>query len=299
LHDCRLYDIFYFVRLVRFRDGGSARLGALADGALADLTGAGLPSSVEELLRSGEGWREQAERAIADAARVEEEVQLLAPVARPSKILCLGMNFRSHAEEVGVEEESAEPTVFSKLASSLTGPSDPIVLPAEAPDRVDYEAELAVVIGRSGRNVPVEQAAEWVAGYTVANDVSARDWQLKKPAGQWLLGKSFDTFLPFGPALVTPDEAPPPDEMVVRCTVSGEVLQEASIADMIVGIPEAIAYVSRVCTLEPGDVILAGTPDGVGMARQPRRFLLPGDVVETSVSGVGMLRNPVTSADAS
>ncbi len=286
------------MRLIRFRDGGSARLGALADGAVADLTAAGLPSSVEDLLRGGEDWHAQAEAAISSAPRVEEDVQLLPPVARPSKILCLGMNFRSHAEEVGVDGDAAEPTIFSKLASSLIGPSDPIVLPAQAPDRVDYEAELAVVIGRLGREIPVEQAQEWVAGYTVANDVSARDWQLKKPAGQWLLGKSFDTFLPIGPAVVTPDEAPAPDEMVVRCVVSGEVLQEASVADMIVGIPEAIAYVSQVCTLEPGDVILGGTPDGVGMARKPRRFLVAGDVVETSVTGVGVLRNPVTPADA-
>jgi 2-keto-4-pentenoate hydratase/2-oxohepta-3-ene-1,7-dioic acid hydratase in catechol pathway len=287
------------VRFVRFKNGGSVRLGALADGSVADLSAAGLPTSVEDLLRSGEDWRERATEALAGAVRVEEDrVQLLSPVALPSKILCLGMNFRSHSEEVGADEEYVEPTVFSKLASSLTGPSDPIVLPAEAPNRVDYEAELAVVIGRRGRDIPVERATEWIAGYTVANDVSARDWQLKKPAGQWLLGKSFDTFLPFGPAVVTSDEAPPPDEMIVRCVVSGEVLQEASVADMIVGIPEAISYVSRVCTLEPGDIILSGTPGGVGMARNPRRFLAPGDVVETSVSGIGELRNTVTSATA-
>ncbi|HEY1517976.1 MAG TPA: fumarylacetoacetate hydrolase family protein [Solirubrobacteraceae bacterium] len=287
------------MRFVRFKNGGSVRLGALADGSVADLSAAGLPTSVEDLLRSGEDWRERATEALAGAVRVEEDrVQLLSPVALPSKILCLGMNFRSHSEEVGADEEYVEPTVFSKLASSLTGPSDPIVLPAEAPNRVDYEAELAVVIGRRGRDIPVERATEWIAGYTVANDVSARDWQLKKPAGQWLLGKSFDTFLPFGPAVVTSDEAPPPDEMIVRCVVSGEVLQEASVADMIVGIPEAISYVSRVCTLEPGDIILSGTPGGVGMARNPRRFLAPGDVVETSVSGIGELRNTVTSATA-
>lgn len=280
-------------------DGGSVRLGALADGAVADLSAKGLPNSVEDLLRCGEDWQQRAIDALSEAGRVEQEVQLLSPVARPSKILCLGMNFRSHADEVGANEEALEPTVFSKLSSSLTGPSDPIVLPAEAPDRVDYEAELAVVIGRGGRDIPVERAAEWVGGYTVANDVSARDWQLKKPAGQWLLGKSFDTFLPLGPAVVTSDEVPPPEEMVVRCVVSGEVLQEASVADMIVGIPEAISYVSRVCTLEPGDLILTGTPGGVGMARKPRRFLASGDVVETSVSGIGLLRNPVTTAAAS
>lgn len=296
MHGGPLYDIFYFVRFVRFKNGGSVRLGALADRGFVDLSAAGLPTSVEELLRSGEDWKEQATDAMASAERVEGEVQLLSPVALPSKILCLGMNFRSHSDEVGADGESVEPTVFSKLASSLTGPSDPIVLPVEAPNRVDYEAELAVVIGRRGRDIPIERAEEWVAGYTVANDVSARDWQLKKPAGQWLLGKSFDTFLPFGPAVVTPDEAPAPEDMVVRCVVSGEVLQEASVADMIVGIPEAISYVSRVCTLEPGDVILSGTPGGVGMARNPRRFLAPGDVVETSVSGIGELRNPVTSA---
>jgi 2-keto-4-pentenoate hydratase/2-oxohepta-3-ene-1,7-dioic acid hydratase in catechol pathway len=299
LHGDPLYDIFYFVRFVRFSNGGSVRLGALADGGVADLSAAGLPTSVEDLLRCGEDWQQRATDAMSRAGRVEQEVQLLSPVARPSKILCLGMNFRSHADEVGANEDALEPTVFSKLSSSLTGPSDPIVLPAEAPGRVDYEAELAVVIGRTGRDIAVEQAAEWVAGYAVANDVSARDWQLKKPAGQWLLGKSFDTFLPFGPAVVTSDEAPAPAEMVVRCVVSGEVLQDASVADMIVGIPEAISYVSRVCTLEPGDVILTGTPGGVGMARKPRRFLASGDVVETSVSGIGLLRNPVTTAAAS
>jgi 2-keto-4-pentenoate hydratase/2-oxohepta-3-ene-1,7-dioic acid hydratase in catechol pathway len=288
------------VRIISFTSSAenftAARLGVWRDEQIADLTATGLPSSLEQLLALDD-WRAGAEQAAAGAPLLDPgEVEIGAPLVAPPKILCLGMNFRAHAEEVDAEAP-AEPTVFSKLASSITGPTDPIVIPAAAPRRVDYEGELAVVIGGRGRDVPVADAEALIAGYTVANDVSARDWQLKKPAGQWLLGKSFDTFLPLGPELVTADEAPEPEAMTLRCAIGDEILQEASIADLLVGIPEAISYLSAVCTLEPGDLILTGTPEGVGMARVPRRFLGAGDVVETSVGGIGTLRNPVVTAD--
>src|SRR5262249_17741582 len=156
--------------------------------------------------------------------------------------------------------------------------------------------ELAVVISRSGRRIASQEASTYVAGYTVANDVSARDWQLKKPSGQWLLGKSFDTFLPIGPALVTADEIPDPHQLRVSCSVNDEVLQDGSTDEMLFNIPAIIEYVSRVITLEPGDLILTGTPAGVGMSRSPTRYLREGDVVKTSVEHIGDLSNPVSAS---
>jgi 2-keto-4-pentenoate hydratase/2-oxohepta-3-ene-1,7-dioic acid hydratase in catechol pathway len=233
--------------------------------------------------------------AVKGAPHDLADVKVLAPVGRPSKIVCVGINYVPHMEETGFERP-AEPVIFSKFASALSGPNDAILLPKAAPRRVDYEAELVIVIGRRGRDIELAHALDHVAGYTVGNDVSARDWQLKKAGGQWLLGKSFDTFLPLGPWMTTPDEFGDPAQRHVRCTINGEVLQDDVLANLIFGFAEVIAYVSLVATLEPGDLIMTGTPGGVGQSRTPPRWLQEGDVVETSVDGIGTLRNTVRTA---
>jgi len=286
------------MRLVRFTtDSSQPSLGLERDGQIFDLSGAdtSLPTDCGELL-AVDDWRRKCEEAAATATAYPlTAVALQAPLTRPGKIVCLGLNYQSHLDETGLEKPS-DPTVFAKYASSITGPNDPIVLPAAAPKRVDYEAELAFVIGRRGRDVEAAQAMDMIAGYTVANDVSARDWQLRRSGGQWLLGKTFDTFLPIGPALVTADEVTAPEDLRVTCTVSGDLLQDGNTGELLFGIAEIVSYLSTVFVLEPGDLILTGTPGGVGMSRDPRRFLQAGDTVEVAVEGIGTIRNPVAEA---
>jgi 2-keto-4-pentenoate hydratase/2-oxohepta-3-ene-1,7-dioic acid hydratase in catechol pathway len=285
------------MRYVRFlRGDATPRVGLLADGAVREIPDlAGHWDPLVGLLRDGPGALAKAAESASTAASALDDVTLLAPLCSPPKVIGIGMNYESHRLEIGAEPQN-EPTVFGKFASSIVGPNDPIVLPAVAPRRVDYEAELAVVLGASGRDVPEEDAMSLVAGYMVANDVSARDWQVKKPAGQWELGKSFDTFLPLGPSLVTADEVDDPHALRVTCEIAGETLQDGNTGDLIFPIPALIAYLSRVCTLLPGDLILTGTPGGVGMSRKPPRWLAGGDVVCTSVEGLGRLENPVQAA---
>jgi 2-keto-4-pentenoate hydratase/2-oxohepta-3-ene-1,7-dioic acid hydratase in catechol pathway len=246
-----------------------------------------------------DGWEIHRRRATgASGARWPlADVRLLAPVSRPSKVLCVGRNYVEHAAEMGAEV-AEEPIFFAKLPSAIIGPNDIIRLPAAAPRRVDYEAELAVVIGKKGREIPAGDAMGFVLGYTVANDVTARDWQVKKPGGQWMLGKSFDTFLPLGPWLVTADEVGEVGRLRVTCSISGEPVQDDTVDHMIFSIPELIAYVSRVATLEPGDLLLTGTPAGTGSSKAPPRWLGDGDVLETAIDGIGALANPVRSEAA-
>jgi 2-keto-4-pentenoate hydratase/2-oxohepta-3-ene-1,7-dioic acid hydratase in catechol pathway len=195
--------------------------------------------------------------SVSQGRRDVSEVRILAPFLNPRKIAAIGLNYEGHRLEAKAEV-ATEPTVFSKFSSSITGPFDDIVLPGVAPRRVDYEAELAVVLAGGGRNIAEEDAMTHVLGYTVANDVSARDWQSKKPGGQWLLGKSFDTFLPLGPLVVTPDEIPEPHALEISCTVSGALLQRASTSELIFKIPQLIAYLSRVSSIELGDLLQIG-----------------------------------------
>jgi 2-keto-4-pentenoate hydratase/2-oxohepta-3-ene-1,7-dioic acid hydratase in catechol pathway len=216
---------------------------------------------------------------------------LLAPVPDPPKIICLGLNYRDHAAESGMEIPK-EPILFSKYATALLGHQGEIVLP-EASQEVDYEAELVVVIGQGGRHIAREHAREHVGGYTIGHDVSARDWQLNKPGKQWMAGKTFDTFAPVGPALVTPDEVGDPHKLGIRLRLNGRTMQESTTSQLIFGVDETIAYLSQIFTLEPGDLIFTGTPPGVGMARKPPVWLQPGDVVEVEIDGLGVLRNPV------
>ena len=210
---------------------------------------------------------------------------------RDPKLICVGLNYRDHAEEQGVELPKA-PLLFGKFANALGGDGDPIVLP-DGIGHVDAEAELAVVIGETARDLTAERALGVVAGYTCGNDVSARDAQFGD--GQWFRGKSYDTFCPVGPRIVPADELDPSDVRIVQ-RLNGEPLQDSRTSVLIFGVPELIAYASSVMTLEPGDLILTGTPAGVGVFRKPKVSLAPGDVVEVEIDGIGVLRNEVRAA---
>jgi 2-keto-4-pentenoate hydratase/2-oxohepta-3-ene-1,7-dioic acid hydratase in catechol pathway len=214
---------------------------------------------------------------------------LLAPLPRPPKIVCIGLNYRDHAAESNLPVP-ATPTVFAKFATSVIGPGQPIVLP-KASTKPDYEAELAVVIGRGGRHISEAGWREHVFGYTILNDVSARDFQMA--TSQWMIGKTFDTFCPMGPAIVTADEIEDPHNLRISLSIGGETLQDSNTSNLIFNIPRIIAYLSSVFTLEPGDVIATGTPAGVGFARTPPRWLREGDEVRINIEGIGELMNPV------
>jgi 5-carboxymethyl-2-hydroxymuconate isomerase len=214
------------------------------------------------------------------------------PIERPQKIICVGLNYRDHAEEQGVELPE-RPLLFAKWPNTLIGPGEEIVLPAIS-QKVDYEAELAVVIGRTARGVSADDALEFVAGYVCANDVSGRDLQFSD--GQWVRGKSLDTFCPVGPALVPPAEVPDPQALGIRAVLNGEVMQDSTTANMVFGVAEIVSFTSQAITLEPGDLILTGTPAGVGVFRDPQRLLRPGDEITIEIDGLGALTNPVVAA---
>ncbi|MDX1764440.1 MAG: fumarylacetoacetate hydrolase family protein [bacterium] len=224
-------------------------------------------------------------------------IKLLAPL-EPSAILGIGLNYHDHAKETGMPSPE-HPILFMKNPASLHHPDDPIVLPPSCMDplQVDYEAELAVVIGQKVKDVSVDEALGSVLGYTAANDVSARRWQKLGGGGQWVRGKSFDTFCPLGPVLVTADEIPDPQRLEVQCRLNGQVMQDGSTADMIFSVARLIAFLSEGMTLLPGTVILTGTPKGVGMARKPEVYLKPGDQIAVTISGIGTLTNPVVAGD--
>ena len=222
-----------------------------------------------------------------------ESMPLLAPV-RPSKIVAIGLNYLDHIKESGLERPEA-PLIFAKFPSSLVGPGDRIVIDSSVTERVDWEVELGVVVGTRMSHVPESEALDYVFGYTVGNDVSARDVQFGD--GQWVRGKSLDTFCPVGPAVVTPDEISDPQALALRTRINGEVMQDSSTSLMLFGIAELLSFCSSNFTLEPGDLLLTGTPWGCGEFMDPKRSLRPGDVVETEVEGIGLLRNPVVAAE--
>lgn len=219
------------------------------------------------------------------------EAKLLAPIPRPRKLICVGLNYRDHAEETGSEIPKV-PTIFNKFATSVIGPGAPIVLPkvSHAPD---YEAEFAFVIGRGGRRIAGGDWKQHVFGYTIVNDVSARDYQ--RATTQWLMGKTFDTFAPMGPWIVTADEIPDPHALDISIEINGEVLQDSNTTNLIFKIPDLISFLSSVFTLEPGDIVSTGTPAGVGFARKPPRYLKSGDDVVVKIPAIGELRNPVVA----
>lgn len=214
-----------------------------------------------------------------------------APVPRPGKIICIGLNYRDHAAESNLPIPE-KPVVFSKFSTSVIGPGEPVVLPSTS-HQVDYEAELAVIIGRRGKNISAERAYDYVLGYTAFNDISARDFQFGD--GQWQRGKSCDTFAPMGQTIVTTDEMSDPHKLSIKLVLNGQTMQDSNTDQLIFGVPALIEFLSQTITLEPGDVIATGTPPGVGFARKPPVFLKPGDQMEVLIEGMGGLGNPVVS----
>lgn len=271
--------------------GTGSAAGKYLDLQAADST---LPNCPKALLGLPDGLTRAAAAAQKAAAAGQfVEGRLLAPIPMPGKVICIGLNYRDHAEESG-QPIPTEPVCFSKFSSAVTGPDAQIILPRVA-HKVDYEAELVVVIGKKGKNIPREQAMEHVAGYTVGHDVSARDWQIGRPGGQWLMGKTPDTFAPMGPHLVTKDEVADPHKLQIQFRLNGETLQNSNTKELIFRIDELVAHLSQLITLEPGDVIFTGTPPGVGAARKPPIFMKGGDVAEVEIEGLGILKNPVVA----
>lgn len=219
--------------------------------------------------------------------------RLLTPIPTPEKVICIGLNYRDHAIETG-SEIPTEPVVFNKFTSTLVGHGDDILLP-RASNEVDYEAELVVIIGREGKHIAASDAMDYVFGYSCGHDVSARDWQKGRPGGQWLLGKTFDTFAPVGPCMVTTRELADPSNLRVRMTLNGDVVQDSTTSQLIFDIPELIEHLSKITTLRPGDLIFTGTPPGVGAARTPPLFLKDGDDCRVQIESIGTLVNQCTA----
>jgi acylpyruvate hydrolase len=267
------------MRLVTYDAGRGPRAGILTAEGIVDVGDGG----VGALIRGG-GL--EAAREVRGAPIPAGDVRLLPPVIDPQKIVCLGLNYRTHAEEAGLEPPET-PTFFAKFANALAPPGTDVELPRYS-EKVDYEAEVAFVVGRRCKDVPESEALGAIAGYTLLNDLSARDYQFKTP--QWLPGKVFDGSAPCGPALVTPDEVGPPDAIEISLTLNGETMQADSTANLIHSIPALVAYLSMLMTLEPGDIVSTGTPAGVGSVREPRVWLKAGDEVVVSSPQLGELR---------
>lgn len=243
----------------------------------------------EKLVRDADALAEALERGWLVRS---EEAYWYAPVPRPGKLICIGLNYRDHAAESNMAIPE-RPAVFSKFSTAVIAPGEPVITP-ETSQQVDYEAELAVVIGRRAKNVSVISALDCVLGYTAFNDVSARDFQFAD--GQWQRGKSCDTFAPMGPTIVTADEIPDPHKLSIKLRLNGKTMQDSNTDQLIFGVPELISFLSETITLEPGDVIATGTPPGVGFARKPPVFLKHGDEMEVEIEKIGVLNNPVRNA---
>ena len=270
------------MRLVTYRLGEGTRAGLLEGDTIQPLPF----SSVDELLRSRSLDSGLDAETGEDSIRLED-VELSPVVVRPGKIICIGLNYEDHIKEVG-RELPEYPTLFAKFASALTGPYDSIEIPPETVE-LDWEVELAAIIGRAVRRVGKEEGLQAVAGYSVSNDVSARDWQMR--TGQWLQGKNLDRSTPLGPALVTADEIDDPADFQVSCLVNDDVVQESSTRHLVFDVGDAVSYISTLTTLEPGDVLLTGTPSGVGAGRTPKIFLSPGDTLISRIEGLGTCEN--------
>lgn len=284
------------MRLVNFRHRGRIEFGIEQNGFVRSLTSAGYASDAAFFAAGDIALT--AARALAanpNAAQIPlREVELLSPVLHPDKILCIGLNYRDHAIESHMVIPDV-PTIFLKLPNAVTGTGSNVVLPRNS-TQPDYEVELAAVIGKGGRNIRPDEWRQHVLGYTILNDVSARDVQLA--TSQWTLGKSFDTFAPIGPAIVTADELTDPHALDIQLSIDGELLQHSNTKHLIFKLPELIAHLSSVVPLEPGDVISTGTPAGVGLGRKPQRWLKPGEEMVAKIAGIGELRNRTVAASA-
>jgi 2-keto-4-pentenoate hydratase/2-oxohepta-3-ene-1,7-dioic acid hydratase in catechol pathway len=279
------------MKLAMYACGGGARLGLIRGEKIFDLTGAGGPAAMLDLILAGPAaWARVKGSVPADEAvsLPLSEVRLLAPLPDPPKIVAIGLNYMDHCREQNVAVPE-QPLVFAKFPSSIIGPGEDIVWDPTLTRQVDYEAELGVVIGRRARRVSVEQVLDHVFGYTIVNDISARDIQF--PDKQWVRGKSLDTFCPIGPYIVTADEIPDPQALGIKCLVNGRPLQDSSTSEMIFGVRELISRLSFSFTFEPGDLIATGTPNGVGVFRKPPVFLQDGDTVVVEIEGLGRLEN--------
>ena len=289
------------MRLVSFVHEGQIRLGAIRMAGAKELVfdlnriEPRLPVQMEAFLESGQSALSLAAQALAhapvEAALALDGLALKAPIPRPGKIIAIGQNYLMHVEEAK-QVASEYPIIFAKYNNTAIGSGEPIVLP-KLSQQVDYEGELGVVIGKRCKGVPVSEALRCVGGYTALNDVSARDYQ--HLTSQWTMGKSFDTFAPMGPTLLTADEVADPQNLNLRVTIGGEELQSANTRDMIFPVAQLISTISAVMTLDPGDVIATGTPGGIGAVRTPPRWLRPGEVVRVEIEGIGVLENPVVA----
>jgi 2,4-didehydro-3-deoxy-L-rhamnonate hydrolase len=281
------------MKLVRFGEAGKERPGLIdPDGWIRDLS-----AIIPDIDAAALAAANLARLRDLDPSRlplVREGVRLGPPVAGSGKIICIGLNYVDHAREAGLQAP-AEPVVFLKATSALTGPDDPIILPPDSV-KTDWELELAVVIGATARHVSLDEAPACVAGWCVALDMSERHWQLER-GGQWDKGKSFDSFAPLGPWLVTSDELPVPRDLAMQLAVNRTTFQQGSSANMIFNVWTLVSYVSGVMTLQPGDLIFTGTPAGVGMGQQPPRYLQPGDSIHATITGLGAQQHAVAGGD--
>lgn len=284
------------MRLITYHSPSGPRVAGMRDNYFIDLNQAdpGVPACIKKLLAQGPECIGRAQEALAAGKPIPPgEFRPAPPIPNPEKIICVGLNYTDHARETGALAPP-EPILFCKFSSAVCGDRQPIVLPRISKE-VDFEAELVVVIGRGGRHIALDDAMQHVGGYCCGNDVSARDWQLRKPGGQWLLGKSFDTFASFGPAIYTADEISQPNNLKIQLRLNGQVMQNSSTTQLIFPVDFLVSYISDICTLAPGDLIFTGTPPGVGFARKPPIFLKPGDLVEVEIEKLGLLRNPVVA----
>ena len=316
------------MRFVTYQRDGQSRSGAQLDELIIDLNRAyhsavkhignedelavaamRVPTDMIDLLRGGDTSLKAAQQAL-DFVRSQlkekdntleqqgivyalESVSLLQPVLRPGKVICLGLNYRDHAKEAGMAIPEY-PVLFHKVAGSLIGHNQPVVVPRSS-SKIDFEGELTIIIGRRGKYIAEHEALSYIAGYTIGNDVSARDLQFR--TSQWTTGKMLDTFGPLGPALVTCDEVPDPTALQIKTTLNGQVMQDGNTAEMIFRVPFIVSYISEIVTLEPGDVILTGTPAGIGNTRTPPVFMKPGDTVSVEIERLGVLTNPLVAEE--
>lgn len=288
------------MKLVTFEAGGAPKVGVVKDGAVLPLAALvdGAPGDMVGVIEAGNGLLDKAATAADDPSHEGdavplESVTLCAPIEKPGKILCLGLNYADHAAESG-NTVPDYPAVFIRTPQSLVAPGGPVVRP-KVSEQLDYEAELVIVIGKRCRNVPEEDALDCVFGYTILNDVSVRDFQRKAP--QWTMGKNFDGTAPLGPVIVTKDALPEgADGIGIRTRLNGQTVQNATTDLMVFKVPRIVAIVTEVMTLEPGDIIATGTPAGVAHARKPPLWMKPGDTIEVEVDGIGTLTNPIVDA---